>query len=65
MNPEQPNAPSYVNMIQRGVSFPWPPRRSTAGGNEADTAPVTAQYGGPLRNPANGGHTIRETPCRG
>ncbi|KAF8890627.1 hypothetical protein BD779DRAFT_1469152 [Infundibulicybe gibba] len=31
----------------------------------ADTAPVTAQYGGPLRKPANSGHAIRETPCRG
>ncbi|KAF8871688.1 hypothetical protein BD779DRAFT_1575369 [Infundibulicybe gibba] len=54
-----------MNMIQRGASSPWPPRRSTAGGNKADTAPVTAQYGGPLRKPANDGHAIRETPCRG
>ncbi|KAF8874852.1 hypothetical protein BD779DRAFT_1565404, partial [Infundibulicybe gibba] len=45
-----------MNMIQRGASSPWPPRRSTAGGNKADTAPVTAQYGGPLRKPANSGH---------
>ncbi|KAF8891832.1 hypothetical protein BD779DRAFT_1468743 [Infundibulicybe gibba] len=65
MNPEQSNAPSHMNMSQRGVSFPWPPRRSTAGGIKADTAPVTAQYGGPLRNPANGGHVMHGTPCRG
>ncbi|KAF8879498.1 hypothetical protein BD779DRAFT_1551832 [Infundibulicybe gibba] len=35
-----------MNMNQGGVSSPWPPRRSTAGGNKADTAPPRTAPGG-------------------